>query len=245
MNSAANTSAAGLQTPESIGSQQAKWRLIKKLGSGSFGEIWLATNDSTKEEVAIKLEPTSSRHPQLLYESRVYKHLQDGVGIPRIKWFGTEQCWNCLVMELLGPSLEDLFNFCGRRFTIKTVLMLADQMLNRVEFVHAKNFIHRDIKPDNFLMGTARNCNKVYVIDFGLAKKYRDMRTRQHIEYREDKHLTGTARYASINAHLGIEQSRRDDLESLGYVLMYFLRSQLPWQVSCFLALFLLSLRFF
>lgn len=108
-----------------------------------------------------------------------------------------------LVMDLLGPSLEDLFNFCSRRFTMKTVLMLADQMIGRIEFVHNKNFIHRDIKPDNFLMGIGRHCNKLFLIDFGLAKKYRDNRTRQHIHYREDKNLTGTARYASINAHLG------------------------------------------
>lgn len=106
-------------------------------------------------------------------------------------------------MDLLGPSLEDLFNFCSRRFTMKTVLMLADQMIGRIEYVHNKNFIHRDIKPDNFLMGIGRHCNKLFLIDFGLAKKYRDTRTRQHIPYREDKNLTGTARYASINAHLG------------------------------------------
>lgn len=94
-------------------------------------------------------------------------------------------------MDLLGPSLEDLFNFCSRRFTIKTVLMLADQMIGRIEFVHCKSFIHRDIKPDNFLMGIGRHCNKLFLIDFGLAKKYRDARTRMHIIYREDKNLTG------------------------------------------------------
>uniref|UniRef100_T1HLD3 non-specific serine/threonine protein kinase n=1 Tax=Rhodnius prolixus TaxID=13249 RepID=T1HLD3_RHOPR len=109
-------------------------------------------------------------------------------------------------MDLLGPSLEDLFNFCSRRFTIKTVLMLADQMIGRIEYMHSRSFIHRDIKPDNFLMGIGRHCNKLFLIDFGLAKKYRDNRTRAHISYREDKNLTGTARYASINAHLGIEQ---------------------------------------
>lgn len=133
-------------------------------------------------------------------------------------------------MELLGPSLEDLFTYCNRRFTIKTVLMIADQMIDRIEYVHNKLFIHRDIKPDNFLMGRGRYCNKLYLIDFGLAKRYRDRNTKQHIFYRKDKNLTGTARYASMNAHLGIEQARRDDMESIGYVLMYFNRGSLPWQ---------------
>lgn len=207
-----------------------KYKVSKKIGGGSFGDIYLAINIGTGEEVAVKVESTKARHPQLLYESRVYKMLQGGVGIPHIRWYGYEREYNILVMDLLGPSLEDLFNFCTRQFTIKTVLMLADQMLNRVEFLHCKCFIHRDIKPDNFLMGIGRHCNKLYMIDFGLAKKYRDLRTRAHISYREDKNLTGTARYASINAHLGIEQSRRDDMESLGYVLMYFNRGALPWQ---------------
>uniref|UniRef100_P67962-3 Isoform CK1A-LS of Casein kinase I isoform alpha n=1 Tax=Gallus gallus TaxID=9031 RepID=P67962-3 len=235
-----------------------KYKLVRKIGSGSFGDIYLAINITNGEEVAVKLESQKARHPQLLYESKLYKILQGGVGIPHIRWYGQEKDYNVLVMDLLGPSLEDLFNFCSRRFTMKTVLMLADQMISRIEYVHTKNFIHRDIKPDNFLMGIGRHCKclespvgkrkrsmtvstsqdpsfsglnqKLFLIDFGLAKKYRDNRTRQHIPYREDKNLTGTARYASINAHLGIEQSRRDDMESLGYVLMYFNRTSLPWQ---------------
>ncbi|ONK66589.1 uncharacterized protein A4U43_C06F9930 [Asparagus officinalis] len=195
-----------------------KFRLGRKIGSGSFGEIYLGTNVQTNEDVAIKLENVKTKHPQLLYESKLYRILQGGSD------------YNVLVMDLLGPSLEDLFNFCSRKLSLKTVLMLADQMINRIEFVHSKSFLHRDIKPDNFLMGLGRRANQVYVIDFGLAKKYRDTSTHQHIPYRENKNLTGTARYASVNTHLGIEQSRRDDLESLGYVLMYFLRGSLPWQ---------------
>ncbi|KAJ7002968.1 casein kinase 1-like protein 2 [Populus alba x Populus x berolinensis] len=207
-----------------------KFRLGRKIGSGSFGQIYLGTNIQTNEEVAIKLENVKTRHPQLLYESKLYKMLQGGTGIPNVKWSGVEGDYNILVMDLLGPSLEDLFNFCNRKLSLKTVLMLADHMINRVEFVHSKSFLHRDIKPDNFLMGLGRRANQVYAIDFGLAKKYRDTSTHQHIPYRENKNLTGTARYASMNTHLGIEQSRRDDLESLGYVLMYFLRGSLPWQ---------------
>ncbi|KAF7257792.1 hypothetical protein EG68_05351 [Paragonimus skrjabini miyazakii] len=187
--------------------------------------------DITKgDEVAIKLECVKAKHPQLQIEAKIYKLMQGGVGIPLLKWSGTEGDYNVLVLQLLGPSLEDLYNFCGRRFKLKTVLLLADQMMSRMEYIHNKNFIHRDIKPDNFLMGLGKRGHMVYIIDFGLAKKYRDSRSHQHIPYRENKNLTGTARYASINTHLGIEQARRDDMESLGYVLMYFLRGSLPWQ---------------
>ncbi|XXG64033.1 hypothetical protein AAC387_Pa05g2094 [Persea americana] len=207
-----------------------KYKLGRKIGSGSFGEIYLATHIDTFEIVAVKIENTKARHPQLLYEAKLYNILQGGSGIANIKWCGIDGEDNVLVMDLLGPSLEDLFVYCGRKFSLKTVLMLADQMITRIEYVHSKGFLNRDIKPDNFLMGLGRKATQVYIIDFGLAKRYRDSATNRHIPYRENKNLTGTARYASCNTHLGIEQSRRDDLESLGYVLLYFLRGSLPWQ---------------
>lgn len=207
-----------------------KYRIGRKIGSGSFGDIYLGTNIISGEEVAIKLENTKAKHPQLEYEAKVYKALSGGVGIPFVRWYGTECDYNAMVIDLLGPSLEDLFNYCNRKFTYKTVLLLADQLICRIEYIHARCFIHRDIKPDNFLMGIGRRGSQVNVIDFGLAKKYRDPRTHLHIPYRENKNLTGTARYALVNTHLGIEQSRRDDLESLGYVLIYFCKGLLPWQ---------------
>ncbi|CAL5413594.1 unnamed protein product [Camellia sinensis] len=196
-----------------------KFKLGRKIGSGSFGELYLGVNVQSGEEVAVKLEPVKTKHPQLHYESKLYMLLQGGTGVPHLKWFGVEGEYNAMVIDLLGPSLEDLFNYCNRKFTLKTVLMLADQLINRVEYMHSRGFLHRDIKPDNFLMGLGRKANQVYIIDYGLAKKYRDLQTHKHIPYRENKNLTGTARYASVNTHLGVEQSRRDDLESLGYGL--------------------------
>ena len=207
-----------------------KYKLIRKIGSGTFGDIYMAINMTNGEEVAVKLESTRARHPQLLYESKMYKILSGGVGIAHARWFGQEKDYNILVMDLLGHNLERLFNCCSRKFTMKTILMLADQMISSIEYTHNKNFVHRDIKPDNFVIGSGSHCNEIFIIDFGLANKYRDNGTHKHIPYREDRPLIGTRRYASINAHLGIEQSRRDDMESLGYVLMYFNRGNLPWQ---------------
>ncbi|WKY16816.1 hypothetical protein Q1695_001434 [Nippostrongylus brasiliensis] len=218
--------AADMQMELRVG---GRFRLGRKIGSGSFGDIYLGLNVQTNEEVAVKLECIKSKHPQLHIEARLYRVMSGGIGIPDVKWCGLEGDYNVMVMELLGPSLEDLFNFCQRKFSLKTVLLLADQMITRIEYIHERDYIHRDIKPDNFLMGLGKRGNLVYIIDFGLAKKYRDSRS-QHIPYRENKNLTGTARYASVNTHRGIEQSRRDDIESLGYVLMYFNRGTLPWQ---------------
>jgi serine/threonine protein kinase len=207
-----------------------KYRLGAKIGSGAFGDIFLGINTTTQEEVAVKLEKVRCAHPQLLYESKIYRMLQGGVGIPTIHWYGVEGEYTIMVVELLGPSLEDLLGLCHKALTIKTVLMLAEQMITRVEFIHSKNLIHRDLKPDNFLIGLGKKANLVFAIDFGLAKKLLDKKTGLHIAYREGKSLVGTAKYASLATHMGCEQSRRDDLECLGYVFVYLIKGQLPWQ---------------
>jgi serine/threonine protein kinase len=132
-------------------------------------------------------------------------------------------------MELLGPNLEALFRSCGRHFGLLTTALAGKQLLERVRNLHKKGFLHRDIKPENFVIGT-KDPNAIYMIDFGLARRYCHGKTHQHIPYRDNKSLTGTARYASINTHKGVEQSRRDDVEGLGYILVYFFCGSLPWQ---------------
>ena len=218
------------------------YNLIKMLGFGAFGEIHLAYDTSLKVLRAIKFEIATHKNPQLKHEHSILEQLNkpdnnnpissDGIlGIPKVYLFDRmENKYNYMVMDFLGPSLSDLFQFKEKSFSIETVLMLGIQMLTRIEFIHEKGFIHRDIKPENFVIGLNERSNIVHIIDFGLSKRYKDKNTGQHIPYRENRHLVGTVRYASINAHLGIEQSRRDDIESIGYVLAYFYLGRLPWQ---------------
>ncbi|OHT11789.1 Casein kinase I isoform delta-like protein [Tritrichomonas foetus] len=205
------------------------YRLKKRIGGGSFGEIYQGETIHTKRPIAIKLEKLSAPIPQLEAESKLYAIFSGGPGIPQVRWFGSNQTHRALVMELLGQSLEEKLDSCHRPMSLKNVLMLADQMLCSIEFIHNKNFIHRDIKSDNFVMGTGDNESILYIIDYGLAKKYRDTSTLFHIPYSEGRSLTGTARYASVGALRGCEQSRRDDLESLAYVLIYLMKGSLPW----------------
>jgi len=201
-----------------------------RIGGGSFGEIFEGIERHTGKQVAVKVESQTSHNPQLRFEAKVYKHLAGGRGIAQMHWYGSCPGHALLVIDRLGPSLEDLFNRCGRKFSLKTVLMIADQLIDRLEYIHTCHLLHRDIKPHNFLIGRGSTERTIYAIDFGLAKKYWSSTTKSHISYRVGKSLTGTARYASLNTHNGIEQGRRDDMEALGFMLVYFLRGTLPWQ---------------
>ena len=222
--------------------------LLHLIGKGSFGQIYISYNLRDNLPVSIKKEDKKpGKTPQLKTESKIYQTLlniqaddvsgakplsQDEVtGVP--KFYGVGELPDCyyMIIDFLGPNLIELFNYCGcKKFTISTVCLIALQVLNRIENIHKHHYLHRDIKPENFLIGIHEKSNIIYLIDFGLSKRYKNPKTHQHIPYREGRALTGTARYVSINTHMGIEQSRRDDLESIGYMLIYFLKGVLPWQ---------------
>ena len=216
-------------------------QLNTKLGSGSFGDIYQGKNTKLNIDIAIKAEKIKpNHHTRLKYEASVLKYLQFGsigqggeriqvnLGIPIFYDYISLNNQNYMMMELLGPSLGSLFDICKRTFSLKTILSLGDQMLHRIEFLHSRHLLHRDIKPDNFLIGINKNKSIVYICDFGLCKKFRDEKG-QHISFKDGKSLIGIVRYTSIYSHLGYEISRRDDLESLAYSLIYFSRGSLPW----------------
>ena len=201
----------------------------KLLGKGGFGQIYLGRNIRENVPIAIKVEETSNRsHLRLEYE--ILKELQGGKGIPRIYKYRQGHNHNYLVMELLGKSLDKLFSDNDKYFSDKTIFQIGYQMIERIQYVHSKFYIHRDIKPGNFVIGRGEKSKIIYLIDFGLSKRYIDPEKKCHIPYREGKGLTGTARYVSLFTHYGIEQSRRDDIESIAYNLIYFAKGKLPWQ---------------
>ena len=203
-----------------------KYYCIKKLGEGSFGQLYEA--NYKKEKYALKFEERKKDYNLLQNEAAIMNYLK-GPNIPFVKSYGFNNKYNILVMQLLGKSLEELL-MERKNFSLKTVCMLGYQMINTLEFIHERHILHRDVKPDNFVMGLDELSENVYLIDFGLAKKYRSMTTLIQYPLTKKDKLTGTARYASINALKGYEHSRRDELESVGYILVYFLKGKLPWQ---------------
>ena len=206
----------------------SKYKCRKKLGQGSFGLIFKCTSITDSSKYALKLEPKTNKHYHLKSEYQFLQALQSP-HIPKVYQYGTVSDYNVLIMELLGKSLEDLIEQY-RTFSLKTVYILLIQMLEALAFVHDSDIVHRDIKPDNFVMGIHSKAHNLYVIDFGLSREYRDNETKEHYPLIKKKKLCGTARYASINALSCFEQSRRDDLESVSYVAVYLVKGELPWQ---------------
>lgn len=209
---------------------QDKYRITKELGSGSFGYVYETILVETGEHAAIKVEDKQKSN-KVENEYKIYTKLRRFYpldGIPKVYEFIEAPKFNMMVMEILGESLEDMLNKYDRKLELGTVLNLGVQIIKLLEVVHTRKYIHRDIKPNNFLLGRSKKNNQVYIMDFGLSKKY--IKNDKHISLRTNRSLVGTPRYASINMHMGFEPSRRDDLESVGYMLVYFLIGRLPWQ---------------
>ncbi|CAD8136875.1 unnamed protein product [Paramecium octaurelia] len=199
----------------------------EKLSAGSFGVVYICQDKVSREYVAIKVEKENSNMLSLEREIQIIEELRGIQGIPKLYWYGNEYNSNCMAMQLLGRDLSHYLKRY-RKFSMKCVCNLAEQLLYIIEEVHQRGVIHRDIKPENILMGRGVETNIVYLVDFGISKKYKV--NGQHIPFQEQKPFMGTTRYASIPAHKGYELSRRDDLESLGYVFIYLLKGNLPWQ---------------
>lgn len=209
---------------------QDKYIIIEEIGSGSFGEVYKGRTINNSVDIAIKVE-NIQKTKRIEHEYKVYKLMtKRGVKhiIPKLIDFIVTPKYCFLCLQMLGKSLDDIFNEHSHSFNIETVLSLAVTFIYIIKHVHQSGFIHRDIKPSNFLIGY-NDPQNIYIMDFGLAKKYIDSQN-NHIKFREGRSMIGTVRYCSINMHLGLEPSRRDDLESIGYMLVFFAKGKLPWQ---------------
>jgi serine/threonine protein kinase len=207
----------------------SKYKLLEKIGEGSFGFIFKGINMRSSEHVAIKVEPISSGSKLLKNESKIYQYLNDIDGIPKVRWFGKDSINNYMVLDLLGESLESLKQ---RKtvFSLKLVQQIGSQIIILLRSLHDHGFIHRDIKPDNFLLGLQNKSNQIHLIDFGFCKPY--IMNWKHIPNKPTSSLIGTPNFASVYAHDLNELSRRDDLISMGYMLLYFLNGSLEWQLE-------------
>jgi serine/threonine protein kinase len=207
-----------------------RFDLGQVLGEGCFGIVYSGIDSTTGLKVAVKCEQKAKSHGCLDLEADMLKliHSPDyQEGFTKCLWLGREGHYTCLVMDLLGKSLEDRVEERGGKLTPKTCLIVAEQAIMRVEYLHSKGILHRDIKPENFMWGLDGRIHHLHLIDFGLAKRY--WTQGKHAEMTSNNALTGTVRYASINSQKGCTQSRRDDLEAVGHMLLYCLRGSLPW----------------
>jgi len=205
-----------------------KYKISHQINKGSFGLLFKAIDLDTGLDLAVKIEPYSLSKKYLIKEARIYNLLQKSLHIPRIHWCGSKPNSTFLVMELLGKNLEDLFKECNRKLSLKTILMLADQMIANLEFIHSKGYLHRDINPRNICVGLGEKASKFYSIDFGLSSTYRELTINDQLK--ENYPFIGTLNFASVKSHQGLEQTCSDDLESLFYVLIYCLIGKLPWE---------------
>lgn len=212
--------------PSSV--DNGRYDVLEQIGCGTFGIIHKGFDTETKEVIAIKFESSDARSPQLSHEAKIYQIVEFEGFFPRVRYIGNEGAYYCLVMDMMGKSLCDLISEYGK-FSLKTTLAIAYKMLCCVEALHHHGYLHRDMKPENFVMGINENSSNVYLIDFGLTDKYLDFSTQAHIPYTQNNHFVGTMRYSSINTMEGINQSRRDDLEALFYIWVFMLKGKLPW----------------
>jgi len=206
-----------------------KYLIDERIGSGSFGAIYKGKNIRTNEKVAIKVEPIKNNTKLLKNESTVYQYLLNTYGVPSVKWFGKDTVNYYMVINLLGESLQSIIERRGK-FSLKLTLQIGIQILNLLKIIHEKGLVHRDIKPDNFLLGLNDKKNQLHIIDFGFCKSYINNVDDTHIPLKKTNNLIGSLTYASINSHNLNELSRRDDLESLAYVMMYMYLGNLKWQ---------------
>lgn len=200
-----------------------KYRITERLGNGGFGAIFKGENIRTTEQVAIKMEPISSDTKMLKRETKIYQYLGKAPGIPQVKWFGATEEYNYMVLPLFGDSLV------SKTFSLTESLRIGNKMVKILKFIHEKGLIHRDVKPDNFVL--SQDGSVLYIIDFGLCKKYIDTEHR-HIKMRTERALVGTPNFVSINVHNGVEPSRRDDLISVAYVILHLVNGGVPWQAQ-------------
>ncbi|KAL4462616.1 hypothetical protein ABPG74_000446 [Tetrahymena malaccensis] len=221
----------GKQQDSNNGIVPQQFRIMNIINSGSFGTVFQAIEKNLKMEVAVKVLKNPDKDTLMMLEDeiRILKDLSNIEGVPKIISYGNNSNYQYVAMTLLDKDLGFYFAFCQKRFSIKTVLMLSIDLLTIMEQIHDAGYIHRDLKPENMMMGKGKD-DRLYVVDFGMSKAYINMQTKEHIEPKALRQFVGTYRYCAITAHHGNEQSRKDDLESLGYILIYFAKGKLPWQ---------------